>query len=132
MSKSIAPAPLTDKSMATDIRNALREKKPGERGAFLVGDNVGDDVIAAVAHGPTFLSGLADEVRDAHVKAWSARKYPGEAARLARLSAALDDARTITVKGDKYFSRSQAMAAPETSARVQAAQEAATEAAAAE
>ena len=76
MSKSIAPAPLTDKSMATDIRNALREKKPGERGAFLVGDNVGDDVIAAVAHGPTFLSGLADEVRDAHVKAWSARKYP--------------------------------------------------------
>ena len=133
---SIKPQPLTDKTLAAEIRQGLKDAKtPEERGKWIESDD--PRIMAAVANAPAFLSGLDDAQLDVYTTEWSRKNFPQEADRVLRLGKALEDARRIGVSANGYFaSLVKATTAPplivQAAARTKAAQAAATEAVAAE
>lgn len=83
--------------------------------------------MAAVAYAPASVSGMTATERDHLVQTWSREHFPDESARRLRLSKALDDARNVSVSGEKYFAdivRKMTSPTIETAARTRSAQEA--------
>ena len=101
LDKMTAPPPPADKYVAQAIWQTLREAKtPDARKAMIESDPA---VMSAVAYAPASVSGMTAEERDHLVQTWSRTNFPEESARRLRLNKALDDARNVTVSGEKYF-----------------------------
>ena len=85
---------------ASDLANAARSENAGRAQGDLESDPA---VMSAVAYAPASVSGMTAEERDHLVQTWSRTNFPEESARRLRLNKALDDARNVTVSGEKYF-----------------------------
>ena len=125
LDKEIAPPPPADKYVAQAIWQTLREAKtPDARQAIVESDSA---VMSALAYAPPSVSGMTATERDHLVQTWQREKFPEESARRLRLSKALDDARNVTVSGERYFAEVvRKMTSPviESAARTKSAQEA--------
>jgi hypothetical protein len=97
----IRPKPLADKSLAAEIRKAIKDVTPEERAKMLEADD--DRTMAAVANGPAYLSKLDDQALEMYVTKWSNKRFPVESGRARRLRASLEDGRRIGIAGNLYF-----------------------------
>jgi methionyl-tRNA synthetase len=101
VTKTINPAPPSDKHLASEIRSTLKQMSAKDREIELA--RASDTVIEALAAAPAFVSKLSDEAVEHRIKSWQVSKYPDEVARLQRLSKALAAAREVGVSFKGYI-----------------------------